>query len=230
MTMRPARPVSAEVPFHPAQPPWWPSPAPSPVAPVPRAPLYSPVRLSNPYGQPGSHERPGVYQRLLDQRIVMAHGHLDDEAATRLCAQLLTLDAEGDGPIRFELQNLGAELTAVLTVMGVLDVVGVPVQARAAGQITGAALGALAACGQRSGYPNAVFALSEPTVEFDGTMMAIAAREEQTRKMLDSLYFRLADATGKEVDEIRGDARAHRVLTAAEAERYGLLTGLIKRR
>ena len=61
-------------------------------------------------------------------------------------------------------------------------------------------------------------------------MMAIAAREEQTRKMLDSLYIRLPDVTGKEVDEIRDDARAHRVLTAAEAERYGLLTGQIERR
>ena len=60
-------------------------------------------------------------------------------------------------------------------------------------------------------------------------MMAIAAREEQTRKMLDSLYIRLADVTGKEVDEIRDGARAHRVLTAAEAERYGLLTGQIER-
>ena len=159
----------------------------------------------------------------------MAHGQLDDEAATRLCAQLLTLDAEGDEPIRFELQNLGAELSAALTVMGVLDVVGVPVQARAAGQISGPALGVLAACGQRGAYPNAVFVLSEPTVEFDGTMMAITAREEQIRTMLDALYIRLAEVTGREVDEIRGDARAHRILTAAEAQRYGLLTGQIER-
>ena len=159
----------------------------------------------------------------------MAHGQLDDEAATRLCAQLLTLDAEGDEPIRFELQNLGAGLSAALTVMGVLDVVGVPVQARAAGQINGPALGVLAACGQRCAYPNAVFVLSEPTMEFDGTMMAITAREEQIRTMLDALYFRLAEVTGREVDEIRGDAQAHRILTAGEAQRYGLLTGQIER-
>ena len=175
------------------------------------------------------HEHQGIYDRLLERRIVMAHGQLDDEAATRLCAQLLTLDAEGDEPIRFELQNLGAELSAALTVMGVLDVVGVPVQARAAGQISGPALGVLAACGQRGAYPNAVFVLSEPTVEFDGTMMAITAREEQIRTMLDALYIRLAEVTGREVDAIRGDARAHRILTAAEAQRYGLLTGQIER-
>ncbi len=216
-----------------------PFPAPSPVPPVTPVPLYTPVRnLPDPpgrHGQPVAPWRPepregqGIYDRLLERRIVMAHGQLDDEAATRLCAQLLTLDAEGDDPIRFELQNLGAGLSAALAVMGVLDVVGVPVQARAAGQISGPALGVLAACGQRGAYPNAVFVLSEPTVEFDGTMMAITAREEQIRTMLDALYFRLAEVTGREVDEIRGDARAHRILTAGEAQRYGLLTGQIER-
>ena len=259
MTVRPAGttsagPLSADVPLPPERgaPPSQPSPAPSPVppvrwrsggaAPVPPVtpvPLCTPVRnLPDPpgrHGQPAApwraepREGQGIYDRLLARRIVMAHGQLDDEAATRLCAQLLTLDAEGDEPIRFELQNLGAGLSAALTVMGVLDVVGVLVQARAAGQISGPALGVLAACGQRCAYPNAVFVLSEPTVEFDGTMMAITAREEQIRAMLDALYFRLAEVTGREVDEIRGDARAHRILTAGEAQRYRLLTGQIER-
>lgn len=224
MTMHPASPVSANIPFRPGQPPWWPSPVP-PVAPPAPAPVHTPARV---WLDPG--ERPGLYDRLMDRRIVMAHGHLGDDAATRLCAQLLTLDAEGDGPIHFELQNLDADLTAALTVMGVLDVVGVPVEARAAGRISGAALGVLAACGQRRAYPNALFAMSEPTVEFGGTLTAVAAREEQTRNMLDSLYVRLADVTRREVDELRADTRGRRVLTAAEAQRYGLLTGQIERR
>ena len=59
---------------------------------------------------------------------------------------------------------------------------------------------------------------------------ASAAREVQTRRMLDSLYFRLAEVTGREADEIRDGARARRVLTAAEAQGYGLVTGRIERR
>jgi ATP-dependent Clp protease, protease subunit len=236
MTVRPASPVFADVPFRPGRPlppgepvpsgppgrpSWWPSPA----VPQPQ-PGVPPVRVWLDPGEP----RGGLYERLMEQRIVMAHGHLGDESATRLCAQLLTLDAEGDGPIRFEMQNLSADLTAALAVMGVLDVVGVPVRARAAGQISGAALGLLAASSERRAYPNAVFALSEPTVEFGGTMTAVAAREEQTRKMVDSLYFRLADVTGREVDEIRDDARRCRILTTDEALRYGLITGRIEQR
>lgn len=254
MTVRAASPASASIPFPPGHPlppdgPGRPGrPVPEvppgpPVRPGPAVPAQPPLRQpapGAPQPQPGvppvrvwldpGEPAGSLYERLLEQRIVMAHGHLDDESATRLCAQLLTLDAEGDGPIRFELQNLSADLAAALTVMGVLDVVGVPVRARAAGQISGAALGVLAASAERRAYPNAVFALSEPTAEFSGTMTALAAREEQTRKMLDSLYFRLADVTGREVDDIRDDARRYRVLTTDEAVRYGLITERIEQR
>ena len=41
--------------------------------------------------------------------------------------------------------------------------------------------------------------------------------------MLDSLYYRIAEATGREVDEIRDDARHERTLTTAEAIGYGLI-------
>ncbi len=45
---------------------------------------------------------------------------------------------------------------------------------------------------------------------------------DPARKMLGSLHFRLADVTGREAGEIRGDARSHRVLTVSETGRYGL--------
>ena len=75
---------------------------------------------------------------------MLASGFLDDDAASRLSAQLLTLDAEQKKPIRLELQNLRAELSAVLTVMGILaHVLRVPVHACVSGEITGPALGVL---------------------------------------------------------------------------------------
>ena len=165
-----------------------------------------------------------LYERLLAQRIVLASGVLDDDAATRLSAQLLTLDAEGDGPIRLELQNLRAELPAALTLMGVLDVMRAPVQAFASGETSGAALGVLASCPRRAAYPNASFTLSEPKLQFGGTVTAVTAREQQVRRMVDSLFYRIAEATGRPADEIREDARRSRTLTTAEALGYGLIT------
>jgi ATP-dependent Clp protease protease subunit len=171
-----------------------------------------------------------LYERLLDRRIVMVHGNLDGDAATRLCAQLLTLDAEGTAPIRLEMQNLSAELPAALSVMGVLDVVRGPVTACAGGRIEGPALGVLAACRHRQAYPNALFVLSEPQVSFDGTVTALASQEEQARVMLDELFGRIAEATGREADHVRADARQNRLLRVPEAVEYGLVQGRATRR
>jgi ATP-dependent Clp protease protease subunit len=154
---------------------------------------------------------------------VLASGILDDDAAARLSAQLLTLDAEGEEPIRLELQNLRAELPAALTVMGVLDVLRVPAHGCVSGEISGPALGVLVSCTRRTGYPNASFVLTEPRLEFGGTVTALTAREQQVTRMLDTLYYRLADVTGREVDQIREDARRGRSLTTAQAIGYGLI-------
>jgi ATP-dependent Clp protease protease subunit len=166
-----------------------------------------------------------LHERLLEKRIVLASGILDDDAAARFSAQLLTLDAEGDKPIRLELQNLQVELPAALTVMGILDVLRVPVHACVSGEISGPGLGVLASCPRRSGYPNASFVLAEPKLRFGGTVTSITAREQQVIRMLDTLYFRLAEVTGREVDQIRDDARRGRSLTTAQAIGYGLIQG-----
>ncbi len=139
---RPGAPGGPGSPGEPGQPrrPGWPGrpgELPEPGWPAPHRPAappaYPPAAPSRGWTDQG--DWPGrIYQRLLEQRIVLASGYLDGEAATVLCAQLLTLDAEGDGPVRLELQGLDAELPAALTVMGVLDVLRVPVTGYVAGR------------------------------------------------------------------------------------------------
>jgi ATP-dependent Clp protease protease subunit len=188
-------------------------------------PALDPVSPTRVWLDPNADWQGRLYERLLEQRIVLASGVLDDDAAARFSAQLLTLDAEGDKPIRLELQNLRAELPAVLTVMGILDVLRVPVHACVSGELSGPGLGVLASCPRRSGYPNASFVLAEPKLQFGGTVTSLTAREQQVTRMLDTLYFRLAEVTGREVGQIRDDARRGRSLTTAQAIGYGLIQG-----
>jgi ATP-dependent Clp protease, protease subunit len=210
----PGWPSRPSIPGTPLTPDWPSSPPPEAPGPV------SPTRV---WLDPHANWKNALYERLLAKRIVLASGFLDDDAAARLSAQLLTLDAEGKDPIRLELQNLRAELSAVVTVMGILDVLRVPVHACVSGEINGPALGVLASCPRRSGYPNATFVLAEPRLHFGGTVTAVTAHEQQMTRMLDTLYFKLADVTGREVDEIREDARRGRTLTTGQAVGYGLI-------
>lgn len=196
-------------------PPGWPD--------RPGTPAPGQVPPSRVWVDPHTAWQDKLHERLLEKRIVLASGVLDDDAATRMSAQLLTLDADGEGPIRLEMQNLRADLSAALTVMGVLDTVRAQVRACASGETHGAAIGVLASCPRREAYPNAVFTLAEPRLAFGGTVTAVTAREEQARRMTDSLYYRIAEATGREADDIREDARRGRTLTVAEALGYGLI-------
>ncbi len=220
-------------PPRPPFPPWQPGPPERPErGPYPQPPRPAPGPVAQPVQVWLEHgEWPGkLYERLLNQRIVMAHGCLDGESATRLCAQLLTLDAEGEGPIRLELQSIDADLSAALSIIGVLDTLRVPVTAYAGGRTGGPGLAVLAAARHRRAYPNAFFAMSEPRVSFDGPVTAVAAHEEQVRAMLSDLYARLAEVTGHEVEEIRDDARRGRLLTVEQAIDYGLIEGLAEAR
>jgi ATP-dependent Clp protease protease subunit len=210
---RPGVPGTPGTPGAPRSP-WVPGTPPGAPGPIP------PVRV---WADPHADWQDQLYARLLEKRIVMASGVLDEQAATSLSAQLLTLDAEGNDPIRLELQNLQADLPAALAVMGVLDVVRAPVRAHASGEIRGSALGVLAACPRRLAYPNASFALAEPRLELGGTVTTVTERQQQAERMLDSLYYRIAEATGREADEVRADARRGRTMTTAEAIGYGLI-------
>jgi ATP-dependent Clp protease, protease subunit len=214
----------------PPTPPWRPQPPEYPWPPAhpgtPDQPPNQPSRAEPTRGWIDRGEWPGrLYDRLLEQRIVMAHGWLDNEAATRLCAQLLTLDAESTQPIRLELQSLDAELDAALTVMGVLDALRVTVSAYVAGRLRGPGVGLLALADHRYAYPSAVFVLSEPRLQFDGTVAAVTAQERQASQMLRELASRLAAVTGREVEQVRSDLEAQRVLTVDEAIDYGLIEG-----
>jgi len=219
--------------------PWGPGTPPG-VPRVPGAP-GGPANPGVPPGSPGPVPQTRVwmdphaewqdllYARLLEKRIVMASGILDSDAATRLSAQLLTLDAEGSEPIRVEMQNLQADLQAVLALMGVLDTLRAPVTGQVSGEIRGAAVGLLVACSRRLAYPSAVVALAEPRMELGGTVRAVTERQQQAERMLDSLYYRLAEVTGRSAEEIREDFRVGRTLTVAEAIGYGILDDRVVR-
>ena len=68
-------------------------------------------------------------ERLFAQRVVLLHGPLDDLTVARLSAELMTLDAEGDEPVTLRVDCGEAELAHALTLMDVIELMGVPVRA-----------------------------------------------------------------------------------------------------
>jgi ATP-dependent Clp protease protease subunit len=171
-------------------------------------------------------ETPGgwLQQQLLGRRIVLARGHLGHDLATVVCAQLLTLDAEGDDPAELHLSTPDGDLDAALTVLDAMGVLRITVRALAVGTVGGPALAVFAAAPERLAFPHATFHLTEPALRADGSASEVAAHEAHYRGLLTSLYERIAEATGREVDQIREDARRGTFLTAEDALSCGLAT------
>ncbi|WP_084962465.1 ClpP family protease [Thermoactinospora rubra] len=195
-------------------PPGWPSPPRPEPEPARRPPVptyYVPVGPDP------------VTERLLEQRIVLAYGELTEERVTAWCATILTLGATGRAPIKLHLSIPDGDLGPTLTMLDTLDSLTVEVDALVTGRLGGPPVALLAATTRRRSAPNAIFRLGEPRLTAAGTADDVLAQQEQSRRMLDTIYFRLADLTGREVDELRDDAVKGRTLSAAEAVAYGLV-------
>lgn len=62
----------------------------------------------------GGHRR--AFDRLFEQRIVFLKGQLDDELTDTIVAQLLALDADGDGDITMYVNSPGGIITGMFAI------------------------------------------------------------------------------------------------------------------
>ena len=169
-----------------------------------------------------------VQEHLFDRRVVLMQGQVDDALATRTAAQLLTLEALADKPIRMHLAAPGGELGAVLSLVDTIGVLGVELTAVAVGEVSGAAVAVLAAAPVRAAYPHARFALGEPrSTELNGTATQIESIAREQLRMRDCLVELLAAATGRQAEAVSDDLRRGRFLTAQEALGYGLVGSVV---
>jgi ATP-dependent Clp protease protease subunit len=162
-------------------------------------------------------------ERLLDQRVVALSGELDDDAVNRAVAALALLDATGDEPVQLRLSGVSADLDTALPLLDALDLMGAPVHATALGTLTGPAVALLAVADHRIAGPHAVLHLREPTNGRGLHSREVEAWAAEHARQLRRLQERLADACGRPVEEIAADMAAGRLLTAQQAEEYGLV-------
>jgi ATP-dependent Clp protease protease subunit len=138
----------------------------------------------------------------------------------------MTLDASGEEPIDVYLDSPDGTLEAAFVLIDVLDLLHVTVRGHCHGQVGGPAIGVVAVADHRAASPHTTFRLVQPTAQFSGTPDQIAAQSQQQRELLWRFQARLANATGRPVEEIADDMRRGRYLDAQEALEYGLLDAI----
>ncbi len=161
-------------------------------------------------------------RQLLDRRVVLVTGELDDRAANEVGASLMTLDATGDQPVTMRIDSNGGSIGAALALIDVIDLLGVPVDAWCSGQAVGPPVGVFAACRQRTMAPHARLGLFEPTMEAHGDASRIQLLAAAHHDQWKAFCGRLAQLSGHSVQRILDDAGRGLFLTGTEAVAYGL--------
>lgn len=176
-------------------------------------------------GMPGDHESlsDALARRLLEQRIVVLHGSLDEITATRVSAELMMLDAEGDDAVTLRVDCREAALAPALTIMDVVELMGVPVRALCLGQVGGGAVGIVAVCAHRRALPSTRFALVEPPTHFESHARNVAQWAELRADERRRFCARVGAAAGRPATAVEDDLTRGRFFSAAEALEYGLL-------
>jgi ATP-dependent Clp protease protease subunit len=161
--------------------------------------------------------------RLMEQRVVLLHGPLDDATGTRVSAELMTLDADGDDAVTLRIDCGEAALAPALTLMDVIELMGVPVRGVCLGQVGGGAVGVLAVCAHRAAMPSTRFTLSEPATHMEAHVRNVAQWAELRAAERGRFCERVGAAVGKPAAEVGADMERGRFFGSTEALGYGLL-------
>ena len=164
-----------------------------------------------------------VARRLLAQRVVLLHGPLDDLSVTRVAAELMTLDADGDDAVTLRVDCGEAALAPAMTLMDVIELMGVPVRVLCLGQVGQGAVGVVAACSHRSALPSTRFSLAEPTTQLHAHVRNVTQWAELRAAERERFCGRVGAATGQDPAAVERDLQRGRFFGADEALAYGLL-------
>lgn len=223
MTAATSRPDDPRVPGPPAEVPF-------PFPPDPRWPDRPGAPMPPPAAPPPSGDvRSKVYEHLLARRTVMLDRPLDDEVATLVAAQLMSLDTESADRITLLVNSPGGPLGAAAAVLDTIDLVRGEVDTTCLGQAVGTAAVIVAAgTGRRRMGAGAQLRLRLADVELAGPAGRLDADLGQLRVLRGALVDRLVAVTGQDRRLIERDIDAGRALTAPDAVAYGLVDEVIE--
>src|SRR5260221_1991940 len=174
-----------------------------------------------------------IYSRLLKDRIIFIGTPIDDQVANVVMAELLFLEGEDpEKDIYLYINSPGGSVYAGLAIYDTMQYVRPRVSTMCMGLAASMAAVLLAggAKGMRFSLPNARILIHQPSGGFQGQAADIQIHAQEilnVRRRLDEI---LAFHTGKPLDQIHRDSDRDFLMTADEAQGYGLIDDLITSR
>ena len=171
-----------------------------------------------------------IYSRLLQDRIVLLSGEVNDESANLIVAQLLFLQAQDPKKtINMYINSPGGSVTAGLAIYDTMQFISCPVATYCIGQAAsmGAVLLTAGAKGKRFALPNARIMIHQPWGGAEGKASDIEITAREIIRLKEKLNRILADHSGRKYEKVVADTDRDYFMSAEEAADYGLIDNVL---
>ena len=174
-----------------------------------------------------------IYSRLLKERVIFITGAIEDYMANLVVAQILFLESENpEKDISIYINSPGGSIAAGMAIYDTMQFSKPGISTLCIGQAASMAAVLLAggAKGKRYGLPHSRVMIHQPLGGFQGqaTDLDIHAKEILgLRKKLNKI---LAKHTGQDEETIATDTERDNFMGVEEAQKYGLLDGILRQR
>ena len=173
------------------------------------------------------------YTKLFEERIIFLGVQIDDASADDVMAQLLVLESLGpERDISMYINSPGGSYTAMTAIYDTMQFIKPQIQTICLGQAASAASVILAAGspGKRFALPHARILIHQPYTEGGGQGSDIEIQANEILRMRAEMEGIFAKHTGKKVEEIQKDIERDKILTAEDAQKYGIIDQVIASR
>ena len=171
-----------------------------------------------------------VYERLLQQRIIVLGQQVDDDIANRIAAQMLLLSAEDPtADIALYINSPGGSVTAGMATFDTMEFIECDVATYAMGLAAsmGQFLLSAGTPGKRYATPHARIMMHQPSGGIGGTASDIKIQAEQMLHIKRQMAELIAQHTGQTLEQIERDSDRDRWFTAVQAKEYGFVDHVI---
>lgn len=181
----------------------------------------------------GSAPQFEVFNRLLQNRIVVLGTDVDDVSANQIIAQLLYLEGQDDTKdIWLYINSPGGVITSGMAIYDTMQFIKPDVATICMG--LAASMGQFLLCagapGKRYALPHARIMMHQPSGGVRGQAADIAIQAEQIHYIKKVMAERIAFHTGQSAEQIETDSERDRWFTPQEAQEYGIIDHVISKR
>jgi ATP-dependent Clp protease protease subunit len=166
---------------------------------------------------------------LLQRRVLVLDGVLDDDNGTLLAAQLLTLaDEDPDTDVGLWINSPGGSVPSMLAIRDIMRLIPCDVATLAFGIACSAGQFLLSAGtrGKRYALPHSRILMHQGSAGIGGTAVEVEVQAADLRLTRDTVLGLIAEDTGQSVDRIFEDSRHDHWYTAPEARDYGFVDAI----